>query len=506
MLPALAGRENGWRPFPTAGLADRMPPSRRRPQPDDRIAPAPSSSHAPSDSASPSQTLPETASPSETASGTASPSETASGTALSSETASGTASPPPHLAELSLDYATQDRFADFHRGAERGFQEENPESMIDFDRQFHEPDRFFGFRVGERWVSTFGAFTRKILVPGGAWLPTAAVSVVSVTAPYRRRGLLVRMMAEQFAESRRRGEPVSALWASESLIYGRFGYGQAAPRLRLSGPTRSTAFLAEVDLGGGSIDEVGRERFLSVAPSIHDAANADRPGTLDRPELWWTFAVQDHEHWRDGATALRYVLHYAPGGQVTGFGTYRIKLDGDIHGPTAEVRIGEVEATDPRSYARMWRYLFDLDLVRSFSRRLAAPDEPIRYLLADPRAIHAELLDGLYLRVLDVKDALSARRYATDIDVAIEVVDPQVDHNNATFHLVGTPHDASVRRVRRRADLTIGVRDLGAVYLGGTTIAQLHAAGLVLEHRAGAVARASSAFRWDRVPFCADVF
>ena len=82
-------------------------------------------------------------------------------------------SPPPHLAELTLEYATKERFADFHRAAERGFQEESPESMIDFDWPYHEPDRFYGYRVGERWVSTFGAFTRKIVVPGGAWVPTA---------------------------------------------------------------------------------------------------------------------------------------------------------------------------------------------------------------------------------------------------------------------------------------------------------------------------------------------
>lgn len=414
--------------------------------------------------------------------------------------------PPPHLAELTLDYATQERFADFHRAVGRGFQEEGPESMIDFDWPYHEPDRFFGFRVGERWVSTFGAFTRKMIVPGGAWVPTAAVSVVTVTAPYRRRGLLNQMMERQFADSRRRGEPLAALWASETVIYGRYGYGSAVSRLRMTGNTRSTAFRPEVDLGTGSVDEVDREHFLARAPAVHDIAMAGRPGTVDRSALWWEFAVQDHEHWREGATALRYLLHYDADGAVTGYGTYRFKADQDVHGPAGEVQIGEIQVTDPRAYARIWRYVLDLDLARRFRRRVAAVDEPIRHLLADQRAIAAELTDALHVRVVDVKDALAARRYATEVDLAIEVLDPQLEHNTATFQLTGGPDDARVRRARRRADLTIGIRDLGAAYLGGTTIAELHAAGLVEEHRAGAAAQASAAFRWEPAPFCSDTF
>jgi predicted acetyltransferase len=407
---------------------------------------------------------------------------------------------------LTLDYASQERFLDFFRAALHGFQEEIPESAIEHERRFHEPDRFYGYRVGERWVSTFGAFTRKMVVPGGAWVPTAAVSLVTVTAPYRRRGLLTRMMHRQFADSRKRGEPLAALWASEAVIYGRYGYGSAAPRLRMTGSTRSMTFRPEVDLGGGSVDEVSREQFLALAPAVHDAVAAGRPGTLDRSALWWEFAVRDPEHSRGGATAVRHLLHYDASGAVTGFGTYRFKAGQDIHGPTGEVQIGRIEGIDPRAYARLWRYVLDLDLARTFVYRIAALDEPVQYLVADPRAIAAELTDALHVRVVDVQQALEARRYASAIDVAIEVVDPQVDRNSATFRLTGGPDGAQVRRSRRRADVTIGIRDLGAIYLGGTTIAALHAAGVVAEHRSGAVARASGALRWEPTPFSADVF
>jgi predicted acetyltransferase len=415
-------------------------------------------------------------------------------------------SPAPHLATLRLDHVSPEEFTEFHRAVQRGFQGEVPDQVIEDDRELFELDRTFGFRVDGRWVSSFTAFTRKIVVPGGAWVAAAAVTAVTVTAPYRRRGLLAQMMRHQFEDSLRRDEPLAVLWASESVIYGRFGYGQAAPRLRLSGRTRSTAFLPEVDLGSGSVDEVTREQFLEVAPAIRDAASEGLAGTLDRPGRWREKVVYDPEHWRVGASALRFVLHFGPDGTPDGASTYRIKDDSDIHGPNSEVRIEEIDALNPHARARLWRYMLDLDLVRTFLCRNAAPDDPLRHLLAEPRAVHSELLDGLNLRILDIRSALSARRYATDIDVVITVRDDIVKANNGSFQLIGGPDGARVTRSRRKPDLSMNIRDLGTVYLGGTSISEMHSAGLVTEHRPGAVSTASAAFRAERDPFCADVF
>ena len=74
---------------------------------------------------------------------------------------------------------------------------------------------------------------RKIVAgtfsPGGR-LPTAGTSVVAVAPTHRRRGILRAMMTQHLAEVHEKGEPLAALWASESSIYGRFGYGPASER------------------------------------------------------------------------------------------------------------------------------------------------------------------------------------------------------------------------------------------------------------------------------------
>src|SRR5215210_2688191 len=134
-------------------------------------------------------------------------------------------------------------------------------------------------------------------VPGGS-VPTAAVTIVTVSPTYRRRGLLTAMMKHQLDDIHRRQEPVALLWASESLIYGRFGYGQATPRLRISGQTRSSAFLPGVDLGGGSVGEVERDEWLAAAEPLYERLPAQRPGGLNRNADWWRVHIHDPEQRR----------------------------------------------------------------------------------------------------------------------------------------------------------------------------------------------------------------
>lgn len=413
---------------------------------------------------------------------------------------------PPHLAEPELTYLTAERFDEFHFAVQRGFQEEIPEEAREFDRRFFEPERFFGFEVDGRWIATCGAFSRKLTVPGGAAVPTAAVTVVTVHPPYRRRGLLTKMMKHQLEDAHRRGEPVALLWASESLIYGRYGYGPAAPRVRMSGDTRSTRYLPSVDLGNGSVDEVSKELFLQEARRIHLALLPQRPGALDRDNNWWDYITYDFDHARNGATALRYLLHYNESGEPDGFATYRVKEGFEPTGPNAQVLVNALDSASTGGYARLWRYLFDLDLVRRFSKWNSPPDDPIRSLLADARAIQTELTDGTYLRVLDVKTALPARRYSAELDLVIEIADDILEHNNGRFRIQAGPDGATITPSTEQADLSLGILELGTIYLGGPTLAQLHRAGRVVEHRPGAVAEASAAFSWPVAPWCPDMF
>lgn len=397
---------------------------------------------------------------------------------------------------------------DFLRAVIRGLHSDNLSlDRWDLDRRLFEFDRCFGFTVGERWVATCAAYTRRLTTPGGS-VPIGAVTTVTVAPTHRRRGLLTAMMRHQLADLHRRQEPVALLWASESSIYGRFGYGSAVPRLLVSGQTRDLAFQTSVELAGGWIEEVTKEEFGAAAPILHARLLADRPGALDRPAVFWERALLDRPEDRHGSPAIRYALHYAASGELAGYARFKVAAEWNGEQVAGEVEVVELDAVDAPARAALWRFLLDLDLVRRLKVSSVAVDEPLRHLLADPRTLDTTLSDSTYVRIVDLPRALQSRRYSAALDLVIEVSDQLLGHNQGVFRIVaeaGSP--AQVTRVEnRQPDLRLGIRELGAIYLGGVSLAALHRAGLVTEHTPGAVAEMSLAFDWPVKPYCPDNF
>ncbi|HYP46609.1 MAG TPA: GNAT family N-acetyltransferase [Propionibacteriaceae bacterium] len=404
-----------------------------------------------------------------------------------------------------LRYVTEEQGQDYLSALIRVFHGDYKADHWDLDRRIFEWDRCFGFTVDDRWVATTGAFTKTMTVPGGT-VPVAAVTVVTVSPAYRRRGLLRQMMTHQLGDVHRRREPVAALWASEAPIYGRFGYGSAIPRLHLRGSTKGTDFLPQVDLGDGWVEEPTREEYAATVPGVHARLLPDRPGGLDRNESWWERRLLDDPDRRSGASGLRYALHRSAGGEVDGYAMYRVKEDWTPEGGTGEVRVTELDAATGPARTALWRYVLDLDLITDVTAHDIPIDEPLRYQLLDPRALRVQVADSIYIRVVDVKAALAARRYAADLDLVVGLRDQMLAHNDGAFRIEAGAEGARVTRSRRRPDLVMDIRELGAGYLGGISFQQLHTAGLLTEQTPGAVAAMTLAFDWFRKPFCNDDF
>ncbi|GGB98362.1 GNAT family N-acetyltransferase [Cellulomonas carbonis] len=346
----------------------------------------------------------------------------------------------------------------------------------------------------------FGSFP----VPG-ARVPVAGLTWVGVHPGHRRRGLLRAMIDDHVARSLGRGEPVSALFAAEPAIYGRFGYGRAADDLRLTVP-RGAALR---DVPGAQdvrvrLEQLDRERHVDQVLALH--ASVDRPGwaTRESAELRAAFGT-DPEAFRDGAEPLRVALAERDG-DLVGYALFRRKEAWKPEGPRGTVRVREVVTTDPAAARALWGVLLDLDLMGTVEAWVPV-DDALVHLLVDVRAAVPRLADNVWVRLLDVPAALAARRYAAPVDVVLEVQDALVPANAGRWRVtVDATGTASVERTDRAADLTLDVRELGAAYLGGTSLASLAAAGLVHEHVPGALAPAAAAFGWHVPPGCGWVF
>ncbi|WP_172385942.1 GNAT family N-acetyltransferase [Streptomyces sp. MNP-20] len=365
-----------------------------------------------------------------------------------------------------------------------------------------EHDRSYGLWDGEECIGTASAFSFRVTVPGGALVDAAGVTMVSVAATHRRRGLLTAMMRRQLDDLRARGEALALLTASEPAIYGRFGYGVACWHLRASIDTARVRLTVPAGTDEVALRYAVPAEAAAACEAVYARVVPGRPGMLARQPGWERLPLLDPERDRDGASPLQCVLAERAG-EVVGYAHFAVKPDWDARGPKGVVLARAVEAVDPAAYAALWRFLFDIDLTSRIEVRNRPVDDPLLHLVSDVRRCGLVTRDWLYVRPVDVGAALEARAYRTPVDVVLDVTDPFCPWNEGRWRLTGDPKGASCKRVDddAPADLALSVRELGSAYLGGVSLAELARAGRVRELRPGALAEASLAFGSEVAPW-----
>ena len=350
-----------------------------------------------------------------------------------------------------------------------------------------------------RAVGLAGAYPFDLTVPG-AQLPCSGVTWIGVMPTHRRRGILRGFMQQQFADARDWGEPVAALWASEASIYGRFGYGLAAPGARMKG--RRDRFAFRDDPGSvGTWRLVDKEEAFRLFPPVYERLRLERPGMLSRSEHWWReHKLADPESWRRG-NSPKFYASFELDGEVAAYAIYRVKEEWEDGFPKGIVRPLEAFATSPASERELWRYLFGIDLMTTVDHHAIDPASPLFLMVRDPRALQITRQDALWLRLVDVDASLRARSYREGEPVVVEVRDELCPWNAGRYRV-----GADVGRTEDAAELALDVADLGAVYLGGFSFLDLARAERVRELERGALDRATELFRTPLPPFCPEVF
>ncbi|GGM92936.1 GNAT family N-acetyltransferase [Streptomyces fuscichromogenes] len=373
------------------------------------------------------------------------------------------------------------------------------------DRSLTEPGRSLAAWDGDELVGTAGAFRFRMTVPGGAVLPTAGITMVSVAATHRRRGVLTSMMRRQLDDIREWGEPLAALTASEPAIYGRFGYDAATFQLQAEIDTGRVTLDTPAGTGDVRLRYAGPAEVLAACEAVYAELVPLRPGMLARQPGWEQVGLLDPESDRDGASALQCVVAERDG-QVTGYARFRTKLGWSASGHDGTVSLEDLAALDPASDAALWRFLFGIDLMSRLTVRGRPVDDAWQYHVSDIRRCLTRVRDMGYVRLVDVGAALAARTYQAPVDVVLEVADAFCPWNAGRWRLTGDAKGASCERTTDRAELTLSVRELAAAYLGGVSLLSLARAGRVGELRPGALAEASVAFGSPVLPWLSHGF
>ena len=405
--------------------------------------------------------------------------------------------------------ATAEDWPRFGRAMDVVFGEQSTGPYLDTPTPLAELDRSLGlFGEDGRVHATAGIYSLEMTVPGGAAVPTAGITWITVSPARRRQGVLTALMRRQLDEVHAAGrEPLAALWAAEAGIYGRFGYAPAAVKGGWSVDPTRVRLRPDAPAGEGRVTLVDVEEFRPAAAALYERVRREVPGTMARDDRWWTRTLRDDEEQRHGATPRQLALHTEPDGTVTGYATHRLKAAWTEGGlPDTTMTVQEVRSATPAAHTALWRFLLGHDLVRRLTYEAGPAGEPVQHLLVDPRPLASRPFDGLWVRLVDVDRALAARRYPAPIDLVIEVRDPFCPWNEGRWRLSGHPAGGYCGRTDRDPDLVLGVEELGAAYLGGTSLAALHAAGRVTEVSPGAVTLASTSFSWPVAPWCVTEF
>ncbi len=411
-------------------------------------------------------------------------------------------------------------------------------SIAGLDEMVFEPERTLAAFDGDRIVGTAVAYSFGLTVPGGD-VPAAGVSSVAVLPSHRRRGILSALMTSQIADVLGRGEPVAALFASESAIYQRYGYGPAVAEQRYvincrvarlrsrpeaAHPASDAVPAADAEARPGAVRATGPVTLRITEPKsalremaeVYEAVRPTRPGMISRSAGWWDLAISDPEFARRGRSPLLSLIAEDDSGP-RGYALYATKDDWDADGiADGAMVVHELFSADPVACEALWADLLSRDLITTARAYRRPVDDPLPFLLTESRQVRTRQSDGLWIRLVDLPAALAARRYLRPVDLVIEVADALVPANAGRWRLraaaaertwqAAEAGEAICERTTADPDIALDVSALGAAYLGGTRLSALAGAGQIAELRHGAVAELSSAMSWDPAPWAPIMF
>jgi predicted acetyltransferase len=384
------------------------------------------------------------------------------------------------------------------RSADASFSEVAKDDEITAFLPSIETDRSFAAIDAGKIVGTAAAITFRMVVPGGERVPTAGVTMVGVNPTHRRLGINTGMMAAILDQAAERGEPLAALFASEGAIYGRFGYGPAAFLGEFQAESARMEFVRGVQIFG-RVDLVSKEEALPIIGRVYDASL--RPGGVERSDLHRDLAFANLFH-EDRDKPWFYAIHRGEDDEPDAYAVYTMKHEWPRSVPSGTVEIKESMASTPSGYAAIWRFLFGIDLVATVEAWGRPSDEPLLHLVREPRRLRFGVMDGLWVRLVDIAAALGARRYRTDGRVVFDVTDPFRPDSDGRYELVVDGGVGRCERTDAPADLRGTVNMLGATYLGGSSFTQLALAGQAQQLTEGSMAAADAMFASSPAPWC----
>lgn len=399
------------------------------------------------------------------------------------------------LADAGLEYRVADTSGDeaahWFTAVDRGFLgERSTDETVEGARENLARQRVIGVHdpsspEPQIPVGTVSAWVMDVTVDTDSYLPMWSISDVTVSSTHRRRGIARSLLEGELRAAAAAGVPIAGLTVSEATIYGRYGFGTAAHTATWTIDNRRAGWIGPTPTEGenpGRLDPVDRETLRDDLAALNESTRGSRPGDVAGwPQLWRGLAGLTPGKLDGKVRGVRYT---DADGVVRGSLAYSIEHNPDDF-TRATLNVRAAIADGPEAYAAIWRYALQHDLVGTVTASLRSLHEPLRWLVADQRALKVAEVDHHWLRILDLPACLQARRFRVPGAVSLQVGDPLGLADGVWSLTVDASGRASVEKADDGAPageagaVTLGIAELSAMLLGGVTASTLLAAGRI---------------------------
>lgn len=355
-------------------------------------------------------------------------------------------------------------------------------------RPVRELDRIYVASAGTAIVGSIAANSFTMAVPGGA-VKVAGISGLGLRPQYDGLAPRLRLLERQLRAARKRAEPLAALCALMDVppIYDRVGFGIASKGCDLRIDAGHAVIRAAAG-PAGPVTEAPAGELRPIAEVSYRQLEAAVPGVVGRGEAQWHRWAGSNL--KPGTRCLVAGSASAPTGYAV------LSPAPATAGDSAPLSVRELVAVTPADALALWSAIFARAADRQVRASHRPADDPLQWLIADPRKLVRTAAEGIWIRLVDVTAALEARAFAAPVDVVVRIRDESCPWNDETFRIGADGGRASVRLCGDEPELEVAVEALGSAYLGSARLSALAGTGLVAVRDAGALRALDTALSW----------
>lgn len=383
----------------------------------------------------------------------------------------------------------------------------NDRFMIDFDNWNEPSDRLlaaFDTDIG-KIVGTGGADNYSMTIPGGNSLSMAGIAFMGTLPTHKRKGIFSSMMKKLHSQAKERGDSISGLWASQSLLYSRFGYGLATIREDWSINSNHTN-LSKPKNDSIRFELVDKNTALKEIPKIYDIFSKCQNGATDRTQGYWNYMLYEDDqamYNKSGNSGFFFVIAYKDN-KPSGYAFYNFdKESGVAHeDDKGTLRVEEIISIDRETNNALWHYIFGVELVEEITFNRRAPNDPLYLMLENPRKLKRDTIDGLWVRIIDPIKMLESRTYNYKGEMTISITGQNQQDIEGTYLIETDGNNTEVKKVKKKPDIFMRPSDLSSIYFGGTSPGEHFQAGNIDVENHNSLRILSKMFFVEQKPWC----